>query len=136
MKKPPKDLQEAVRDAFRNFMVEKGLTPSMAARALGVKRQSMHDYLKEENGSLPSVEVLYKACQEWKIKIVYRGWTLGVDELKPGVDGLKASGGDSSKPSSQAEFDFNRVAPADIGVRITSQSVNHLDLSLLIKRAS
>lgn len=65
-----KDVGRAFAAALRRMLKKEKLTIELAARRLGVSRQSFHTYL---NGTLPRQKTLNKAVHMWDL-------TLGVSE--------------------------------------------------------
>jgi len=124
----PQDFKDAVRDAFSSAVKRLDIDVTEAARQLRVSRQVMHRYLG--GTALPSVEVLYRACLAWNLKIQYRGFEFGSCALLPM--------GEADRPQSvphQPKISFEDVRTRDLALKVVSQSERHVDLQLSLKVA-
>lgn len=120
------EFREAVRSALKDEIDRREIDVTTAARLLRVSRQVMHRYLN--GAALPSIEVLYRACDLWKLRISYRGVEFGACSLEDAGQSAAAPPEDR-----QTSFSFEEVDARDFAVRITSQSERHVDLQLSLR---
>lgn len=70
------DFRLAFRKALDAFLKAKGLTQAEAARRIGISKQRLNAYLREEKPARPEVEVLYFLCVSWGFTFEYRGYII------------------------------------------------------------
>lgn len=70
------DFRLAFRNALQNFLIDKGLTQAGLARRLGITKQRLNAYFREENPARPEIEVLYSLCVKWGFSFEYKGYTI------------------------------------------------------------
>jgi transcriptional regulator with XRE-family HTH domain len=125
------EFREAVSSALREALQQKGLEVARAATELRVSRQIMHKYLK--GTALPSIEVLYRACEVWQLRISYRGVEFGACSVTGGTDYGKR---DVEVQNRQASFSFESVKSRDFSVKVVGRSERGVELQLALRVGS
>ena len=94
--RPPDHLR--VRAATLIVEKLKTLSISQAARDLKVSRQAIYDF--RDGTYCPSMAVIQRACEVWKLEFGFRGMKISKDSFKP----EKSSKGKSSDQETQRTF--------------------------------
>ena len=76
------DFRLAFRNALQKFLIDKGLTQAGLARDLGITKQRLNAYFREENPARPEIEVLYFLCVKLGFSFEYRGYTISAATLE------------------------------------------------------
>jgi transcriptional regulator with XRE-family HTH domain len=66
--------KKRIRDEFERAIKraqQMGMTVEQFANTLGITRAGLHKYTREKNQSIPSLRVLHKARQVWKMHVPY-----------------------------------------------------------------
>jgi hypothetical protein len=111
----PNDFAHAFGDALNEFLMEKGIGQSEAARLLGIeadegkKRKGgarIYSYCRDSKDgkrAQPSAEILYRACTKLPgFAFVYNGYRINSEALKK--NGTRPA----EQPSAQLTFGFER----------------------------
>jgi hypothetical protein len=114
------EFKDAVSTALKNALDKNQLDVTEAAQTLGVSRQIMHKYLAGK--ALPGIDVLYRACSIWDMRIEYRDHIFGAFSL---AEAAQRPEREPKKQESPALFSF-QDAEDNFAVKITARSERHL----------